>query len=305
MTEVDRWTVRCFCCVTLLVMASRSTPRPLSTRPPFSERLYATLHNPESRWFYICNDVLAVATIVSVLALILETVPALSSYTPLFSAIEYVAVVLFATEYVARLISRKGDRLRYIFSFFGIIDLISILPTIFGLSNFTFLKTARILRILRLLRMARIAKLSHLSHLSHVRGATSEHQSMYGQALFIYFSALMSSVVIFGTLLYLTESAQSYAESIPYAMIWAIKIIMGGISQPMPLTTSGELVVIGARFVGLALFGLLISLIGDSMRKLLFGDGAPVQPAAVKKKAVRKVVKRKVTAKVKKTTAAK
>lgn len=62
-------------------------------------------------------------------------------------------------------------------------------------------------------------------------------------------------------------------ESIPLAMVWSAKVIMGGVPQHMPATVWGELVTIGTRFFGLLLFGLMISIMGNTLKKILFGEG--------------------------------
>lgn len=234
--------------------------------------LHDVFYNVESRWFHPVNDLLAITTIASVLALILETVPALTTYHPLFVAVEYIAVALFTLEYVGRVLARRNDVGSYVLSFFGIIDLLAIIPTYLGLTNLTFLKTARVLRLLRLLRMIRLAKLAQVTR--HRRGDIEHHQDLYKLSLRIYFVALLACVTIFGTLIYVAESDAPHFSSIPLGMIWAAKVTMGGVAQHMPDTVWGELITIGARFTGLALLGLLISIVGDTVRRLLFGEGA-------------------------------
>jgi voltage-gated potassium channel len=215
------------------------------------------------------NDVRAAATIISVLALILETVPSLAPYMPLFVAIEYAAVAIFTIEYVCRIIARKGTVHNYVFSFFGIIDLLAIVPTYLGLTNLTYLKTARVLRILRLLRMVRLAKLAQTTRTRFHE--IEHHTNHYRLSLQIYFAALISTIILFGTLIYIAEGHRAEFGSIPLGMIWAAKATMGGVAQYMPETVWGELITIAARFSGLALFGLLLSIVGNALKKLLFG----------------------------------
>ena len=113
------------------------------------------------------NDILAAFTILSVISIVLETVPAFVHLKPLFDTVEYTTVAVFTLEYFARMYAapRKRD---YIFGFFGIIDLLAIAPTYLTLANFTFLKTARVLRILRFLRAIRLAKIAELRTFSEV-----------------------------------------------------------------------------------------------------------------------------------------
>ena len=98
---------------------------------------------PTTRPFVVVNDFLAFVTIVSILAIVLESVASFSSYHLLFKGVEYTAVSIFTLEYIARLWITRPRR-KYILSFFGIIDLISIVPTYLAVANLTFLKSSRI-----------------------------------------------------------------------------------------------------------------------------------------------------------------
>lgn len=233
-----------------------------------SIRAQDIFYNVDSRAFRIVNDLLALTTIIAILGIVCETVPTFVPYIPLLNTVEYVAVVIFTVEYIGRVIANYGHVRTYIFGYFGIIDLLSIVPTLFGFGNIIFLKSVRVLRILRLLRMIRLAKLARLDD-DLIEPETRAH--LYRLSVRIYFFALFSSVMIFGTLMYVAEGYRPEFSSIPLGMIWAAKVSLGGVAQHMPETTIGDLITIAARFCGLALFGLMISIIGGSLRWLLFG----------------------------------
>jgi len=119
--------------------------------------------SPDHPYFRIINGVLTCTIIISCTAVVLETFDSFASYHTLFTLIEYSAVAIFTLEYIVRLkLSEKP--LQYIFSFFGIIDLLAIMPTLFGLADFTFLKIVRVVRIVRLLRITHVAKLADQKH---------------------------------------------------------------------------------------------------------------------------------------------
>ncbi|MBU1167902.1 ion transporter [Patescibacteria group bacterium] len=206
-------------------------------------------------------------TIVSIASLILETVPAFASYDIIFRTIEFVSVFFFSLEYIGRLVAAP-NKLKYIFSFFGIIDLLTILPTFLGLTNLTFLKSVRILRILRFLRMLRLAKILRQSRRSFKK---EEQKSLYRLNVEIYFIALFAAIVIFGSIAYIVEGYRPEFSSIPISMIWSAKVLLGGVSLYMPETVPGEFVTIGTRFTGMVLFGLLITVVGSGIKRLLFG----------------------------------
>jgi len=234
------------------------------------KKLRVILEDPASRGFLMVNDILAAFTILSVISIVLETVPAFVHLKPLFDTVEYTTVAVFTLEYFARMYAapRKRD---YIFGFFGIIDLLAIAPTYLTLANFTFLKTARVLRILRFLRAIRLAKIAELRTFSEVEN----NASLYWLNIGIYFLALMCVVLFLGGLMYVVEEGNADFSSIPLGMLWATKVVLGGLGgstiAQVPATALGEGVAIFTRFCGLLLLGLLIHVVGNVIRLGLLG----------------------------------
>ncbi|PCI27470.1 hypothetical protein COB55_05755 [Candidatus Wolfebacteria bacterium] len=228
-------------------------------------------YNTRSKYFLIVNNFLAALTLVSVLSIILNTVAALDSYNTIFITIEYAATLFFTIEYIGRIIANQKKPLTYIFSFFGIIDLLSIVPSYMGLFNLTYLKSARMFRILRFLRTLRLIKLTKKGN---IKSGTllEEEDLLHGYKLRIYIFSLLTSVVIAGSLIFIAEWPREQFANIPLSMIWSAKVILGGVPQIVPETLFGELVTIMTRFTGLLLFGLLINVVGSGLQKLLFGD---------------------------------
>lgn len=232
----------------------------------FRTKLRNILDNPKTREFFVVNDVLAALTLLSVISIILETVAGFEHLAPLFTGIEYVTVVAFTLEYIARIyISKKPAH--YVLSFLGIIDLLAIVPTYLGVANLTYLKSTRILRILRFLRILRLTKFSRTSFFYDVSPVTLN--------VMIYVTALLSAVTIFGSLIYIAEPGNASFANIPYGMLWAAKALLGGlggsVESQIPLTQLGQMIGLVARFTGLLLIGLLVSVVGNIFRLLLTG----------------------------------
>jgi len=228
------------------------------------------LNDHKSRRFVITETAISIVTIISVISIVLETVPSLHRFEPVFLGIEWVCVIIFTAEYLARL-ATSPKKLKYIFSVWGLIDLVAILPTYLGLGNWTFLKSARTLRLLRLLRILRIAKISR-AYLESQEGQVKAEGEFNRLNLVIYFLALFSAALIFGAALYAVEHRQAEYNSIPMSMIQSASILLGGIGRAPTATIAGDIIVIAARFVGLCLFGLLITVIGGSLHHALFGE---------------------------------
>ena len=125
--------------------------------------------------------------------------PALSEYAVWFSVIEFITVFIFTLEYIARLWVSKPWH-QYAFSFYGVIDLVSILPSFVGLGNYTFLKSVRMIRLIRFLRIVRMAKLARVpkKEIEHSLG-------VLGMNIAIYVACLLFALVIFGIGLYVAE----------------------------------------------------------------------------------------------------
>lgn len=229
------------------------------------KRAAKIFEDPQDPYFQIINDLLATATILSVLVIVLETVPSLSVYHKLFLSIEWTTVTLFTLEYISRLWSAKQKR-AYAFSFFGIIDLVAILPTFIGLGNFTFLKSARIVRIIRFLRIVRLSKLSR------IKAADAEETfGILGFNIAIYASTLILVMLLLGVLLHVFANTGDQYWSIPSGMYWAFSVFLGGLPALIPPGTSGTVIFIIAKFCGMALFGFLIGVIGKIFNGLLLG----------------------------------
>ena len=225
-------------------------------------RLDRALHNPEDAHFVRTNGVIALCTLLSVASIILETVEALSPYAAVFRLIELLTVLVFSIEYAARIWTAE-KKLQYITSVYGMIDLLSIIPSYLQLTNATFLKTARMFRIVRLMRITRLGKIARKE------GARLQQKARVDMQL--YFIALMSITVFFSSMMYVAEGQHEHFRNIPLAMIWTIKIILGGVPNTPVTTVTGEIILIALRFSGVVLLGLFIHVLGPVIQKHITG----------------------------------
>ena len=223
-----------------------------------------TLDNPRAKYFGVINDFLSFLTIVSILTIVIETVPELSRFHLWFLVVEWVAVIFFALEYIARLWSSKQP-LGYAFSFFGIVDLVAILPTLLGLGNFSFLKSARVIRIVRFLRLIRISKLAKAE-----MDSIEETLGAFGFTIAIYAAAVVSVLLLLGVVLHVMLPGGEY-WSVPGGMFWAFTVFLGGFPTVIPPGMAGLVLYILAKFLGMALFGLLIGVTGKIFNEILLG----------------------------------
>lgn len=243
----------------------------MSILTKFHSFIRKSFYEPDSKQFIATNDVLSLLTILSVVAVVLESVAELSQYHVAFLTIEWIAVVFFTVEYIGRLYTHPKP-LQYVFSFFGIIDLLSILPTYVAGLNLTALKTVRMLRILRFLRILRISKVIR-QQVHHVRnGDFEDFGAMFRLNVLIYATAVLTTAIVFGTFAYFFEHDNPSFNNIPRASLWALETFLGGsISGRVTETDVGLIIGIATRFVGLVLFAFLIHIVGNAVSYLLFG----------------------------------
>lgn len=232
---------------------------------------------PDNRLFYIISDFLAFLTLFSIAVVVIETLPSLENYKPLFLVLEWIMVFFFSLEYLGRLIVTP-KKIAYIFSLLGLVDLLAILPTFLGLGNLTFLKSARTVRIIRLLRMMRLVKMSRLP-----KGTDPEKApGIFAINILIYGVLLLLSLVVTGAVIYVA-GVDTTITSIPAGMLWSLKIFMSvGVAEPA--TGWGLTIYIFTKFVGYLLLGLLIGVAGNILQEFLFGSKKEKGKSAKKEK---------------------
>lgn len=170
---------------------------------------------PAARAFDV---VLLVAIVLSVLLVILESVAEIrASVGGTLRVLEWVFTGLFTVEYALRIYSAERRR-RYLTSFYGVIDLLAILPTYLSLA---FLGTQyfAILRALRLLRVFRVLKLSR--HLGEA-GVLAQALRASRQKITVFVTSVLTVVLVIGALMYVIEGPENGFNNIPIAIYWSI-----------------------------------------------------------------------------------
>jgi voltage-gated potassium channel len=192
-----------------------SHPRPPET---WREHLYEVIFEADTPAGKLFDVLLLVAIVLSVLVVMLESVAEVSAeYGSLLIRAEWVFTGLFTVEYVVRIVCARRP-LKYIFSFYGLVDLLAVLPT-FLMVLFPRAQGLAVIRALRLLRAFRIFKLAHmLSEASEFRHAIWASRAKI--AVFLTFVVIV--VVIFGSAMHLIEGPEHGFTSIPQSMYWAI-----------------------------------------------------------------------------------
>jgi voltage-gated potassium channel len=227
---------------------SHQAPEELS---PLKQKLYSVIFNSDTRGGRLFDIVLLWLILLSVVAVSLESVAAFrNAYGSYIHFAEWFFTACFTIEYLLRIYC-SPRRLKYIFSFYGMIDLLSFLPIYLSLA-FASAQYLIVIRSIRLLRVFRIFKLSRFLSEGNIL-TTALKASRY--KIVVFLTSVLTVVAIVGTLMYIIEGEQSGFTSIPVSIYWAIVTITtvgyGDISPQSPL---GQLL---ASFLMVIGYGIL------------------------------------------------
>ena len=231
-------------------------------------RLYTVIFEADTPAGRLFDQALIVAILLSVVVVLADSVQSLNARLHgEFLVIEWFFTLLFTAEYVARLACVRHPW-RYATSFFGVVDLLSVLPTYLAF----FLPEAHLLldvRILRLLRIFRVLKLT---------AYVWEYQAL-GRALLasrrkilVFLSGVLMVVLIMGTLMYVIEGPEHGFTSIPIGVYWAITTMTTvGFGDITPKTDVGRLLSSVMMLVGWGTLAVPTGIVSSEMtaRRLL------------------------------------
>jgi len=204
-------------------------------RNNFQKKLYTIIFGTITPAGKVFDLFLILAILISVTTVVLDSVTALPVlYHRIFFVLEWVFTFIFTAEYLTRIYC-SPHRLRYVKSFWGIVDLIAVLPSYLAL----FLVGSNYLAVIRLVRVLRIFRILELfQYTTEMRTLT--HSLAYSRKkMLIFCVAILILMVIFGALMYSVEGAKSGFTSIPKSIYWAIVTLTtvgyGDISPQTPL----------------------------------------------------------------------
>jgi voltage-gated potassium channel len=218
-------------------------------RPPagWRLRLYQVIFESDTPAGRLFDKVIVAAILVSVAIVIADSVHDWHvRYRSAFDAAEWFFTGLFTLEYLARLAAVR-NQMRYARSFFGIVDLLAVLPTYLAL----FVPGLHALidvRILRLLRIFRIFKLT--AYVTEYQGLV-EGLGASRRKILVFLSAVLMIVLVIGTLMYVIEGPANGFTDIPTSIYWAISTVTTvGFGDITPKTDLGRFVASVMMLIG-------------------------------------------------------
>ena len=218
-----------------------------SPAPGRRARLHEIIFEADTRAGRLFDLALIWLILLSVATVILESVRSVrEQYGELLYALEWLFTLLFTVEYLLRLVSVRRP-LRYATSFFGVVDLLAIIPTYLSIlvpgSQYLL-----VIRILRLLRVFRLLKLSeYVTEADTLRRALRASR----RKISVFLSAVMLLVVIIGALMYVIEGEEHGFTSIPISIYWAIVTLTTvGYGDLSPRTALGQMLASVVMIIG-------------------------------------------------------
>ncbi|MDC3220351.1 ion transporter [Flavobacteriales bacterium] len=200
----------------------------------------------------------------SVIVVMLESVSSIKSeFQQSLFILEWIFTGIFTLEYILRLYL-SGKSWKYALSFFGLIDLLSILPSF--LSFFIVgTQSLMIIRIFRLLRVFRVLKLAHfLKQSTALMNALKSSK----QKITVFIFAVLSLTILMGTFMYLIEGGENGFTSIPRSVYWAIVTLTTvGYGDIAPQTVAGQTFAAVIMILGYGIIAVPTGIVGAEIAK--------------------------------------
>ncbi len=203
----------------------------------WKNRLHDIIYEADTPVGKIFDVILLILIVLSIIFVMLESVKGLpaKTYELLYYA-EWIITIFFTFEYIARIVSIKKPS-SYIFSFYGIIDLLSTLPLYlsFFIAGSSALLTVRALRLLRVFRILKISR--YIGESNKLGKAIRDSRAK----ILVFLFAVVVVCIIMGTVMYIIEGEESGFKSIPISVYWCIVTLTTvGYGDIAPVTPLGQ-----------------------------------------------------------------
>lgn len=234
-------------------------------RKALKERIHEIIFEADTLEGKAFDVALLVAILVSVVVVMYDSVQYYHfHYRRLLYTLEWVLTVFFTIEYVLRLYCVKNKR-KYALSFYGIIDLLAILPTYLSF----FILGAQSLLVIRALRLLRIFRIFKLTNYMRQGRQISIAMRKSAPKILVFIMFVLLLVVIFGSAMYLIEGgANSGFENIPRSVYWAIVTLTTvGYGDIAPVTEVGQMMAAAIMLLGYAVIAVPTGIVTVEMAR--------------------------------------
>lgn len=228
------------------------------------KKLYTIIFKTDTKAGKLFDVILLIIILINILAVMLESVVSINvKYGEYLEYLEWIITGIFTLEYLLRIwISKKP--LKYIFSFYGIIDFLSILPTFMEVI-FVGSHSFAIIRSLRLLRLFRVFKLTRYMHQGNII-IQALRDSWAKISVFLF--GVITIILVIGTAMYMVEGPEHGFSSIPQGVYWTIVTVTTvGYGDIIPQTTIGQFIASFTMILGYAIIAVPTGIVTVEMGK--------------------------------------
>ncbi len=226
---------------------------------------YKVIFHTDTKPGKLFDIILLITIFVSVLVVMLDSVKEIRrDYIDFLYAAEWVITIVFTIEYIVRIIVHPHPR-RYIFSFYGIIDLLAALPTYLALvlAGTHYLAVIRALRLFRVFRILKLSKFTDAG--SAIASALKNSRSRIG--VFLY--SIFIIVIVIGSLMYLIEGPEHGFTSIPRSIYWAVVTLTTvGYGDISPGTNLGQFIASLIMILGYSIIAVPTGIVSAEIAKM-------------------------------------
>lgn len=244
-------------------------------RPPWRRHLYRVIFEHDTPGGKLFDVALIIAILTSVAAVMLESVASVRArHGGMLRTAEWIFTVVFTIEYALRLVSARAAG-RYARSFFGLVDVLSVLPSYLSVivPGGQALAVIRVLRVMRVFRVLKLAQFVG-SEQFLIRALRAS-----GYKIIVFLVAVLTTVVVVGSIMYFIEGPESGFTSIPTGVYWAIVTITTvGFGDITPLTPLGQALAAVLMVLGYGIIAVPTGIVSAEMiqAQTRGPDGAPI-----------------------------
>lgn len=229
-------------------------------------KLFDIIFEADTPYGKLFDIALLFLILISVGLVMLESIPAINARYHLVLIIsEWTLTTLFTVEYILRLYCVK-NRWKYFFSFYGIIDLLSILPFYLGL----FFETSKYFSSIRILRLLRIFRIFNLTRFTRGKNILVVGLKESRDKIIVFLSFVILIVVVIGSVMYMVEHdhPESGFTSIPISIYWAIVTLTTvGYGDVSPVTGLGQFLASLVMIIGYGIIAVPTGIVTMEMNK--------------------------------------
>jgi voltage-gated potassium channel len=219
----------------------------------WTKKMYEIIFESDTFWGKVFDEVLLVMIMLSILVVMLDSMAEVRmQYGSFLTRAEWFFTISFTIEYLLRIISSPKPR-NYIFSFLGIVDFLSIIPTYIAISfpeaqPLIVIRAIRLLRIYRILKLYRFVRAGNLLLLA-IRNSIRK--------ILIFMMFILVLVIMLGSIMYVVEGADNGFYNIPLSIYWAvITLTTVGYGDIVPVTGLGQFIATFIMLLGYSIIAI-------------------------------------------------